>query len=66
MARDPDRIPRILALIRSLWILYPDQRFFQLMRNLDIPEGSDPFYVEDDVLEAALTRALQNLYGDPT
>lgn len=32
--RNPDRIDRILSLIREIWIQQPDTRFLQLIDNL--------------------------------
>jgi hypothetical protein len=32
--RDPERIERILDLIKQIWIKQPDSRFMQLMSNI--------------------------------
>jgi len=53
--RDPGRINRILALLRRHWLRNPDLRLGQIVINAT-PDGMDPFYVEDDDIEAALRR----------
>lgn len=35
MTREPERISRILSLIQTIWIKYPDLRFFQLVSWLE-------------------------------
>lgn len=66
--RDPARIPRILALLEQRWKEAPDQRLGQLVVNfaesrMNIDHGGyeagDPFYVEDDVIEASLERGWE-------
>ena len=56
--RDPDRIDRILALVRKNWKRYPDLRFMQLVQHLyaGLNPGisEDWFYTEDDRLEEKL------------
>lgn len=51
--RDPARIERMLGLIRKVWYDAPDLRLTQLIMN-ELKMNSDPYYVEDDVLEKAL------------
>jgi len=51
--RDPARIERILGLIRKVWYDAPDLRLTQLIMN-ELRMHSDPYYIEDDVLEKAL------------
>ena len=46
--RDKNRIPKILRVIGEVWNKYPDMRFGQLVVNC---LGTDPFYVEDNVIE---------------
>jgi len=47
--RDPERIDKILFLIKSIWVQYPDLRLMQLLSNaITFPE--DTFYTEDDEL----------------
>lgn len=50
--RDPDRIPKILAMIEELWKMYPDQRLMQLLTNTI--SGYDAFNLEDGQLRALL------------
>jgi uncharacterized protein YihD (DUF1040 family) len=51
--RDPQRIEKILGLIRKVWYKSPDLRLTQLIMNA-LKINQDPYYVEDDVLENAL------------
>jgi hypothetical protein len=51
--RDPQRIERILALVREIWYLTPDVRLTQLIMN-SLGLNSDPYYIEDTELEAKL------------
>jgi hypothetical protein len=51
--RDPARIERMLGLIRKVWYDAPDLRLTQLIMN-ELKMNSDPYYVEDDILEDAL------------
>lgn len=63
--RDPYRIRVFLQTLEELWNLYPDERFFQLVTNLpyrtDLPNPVDPYYVEDDVVLAAMSQKLKDL-----
>lgn len=43
----------MLAALQALWERYPDQRLGQLIDNLT-PKGLSTFYVEDDIMEAAI------------
>lgn len=55
--RDPERIDRILGLLRKEWKKFPDWRLGQLLENIsasDDWESADLFFYEDDRLEAAL------------
>lgn len=56
--RDPQRIERILALIKELWILSPDQRLGQLLINYAL-DATPVFYVEDDIVEERLRAVLR-------
>lgn len=47
MARNPDRIPIVLAAVATAWMKHPDLRLGQLIVNATL---GDPFYVEDDAL----------------
>lgn len=51
--RDPDRIEKMIGLIRKVWYKSPDLRLTQLIMNA-LKINQDPYYVEDDVLENAL------------
>lgn len=68
--REVERIERILNLLLDFWDSRDnkDLRFFQLIDVLASsinlinakPPGTDVFYVEDDITEAALKRLLEN------
>jgi len=51
--RDPQRIEKIIGLIRKVWYKSPDLRLTQLIMNA-LKMANDPYYIEDDVLEKAL------------
>ncbi len=68
--RDPARIDRILELLRGYWFASPDMRLGQVVEvlaKMSQPRGrsggASTFYVEDDVMEAALRRALEGEGG---
>lgn len=55
--RDPKRIEKVLAQLRSVWYQYPDMRFFQLVEFLKSKmddKSFDTFYLEDDKLSEFL------------
>ena len=55
--RDPQRIERIIGLLRTYWQGNPDLRLGQLVANLHRDTGgedNDPFHMEDDELEQQL------------
>ncbi len=64
--RDPERIDRILSLIKAHWMCQPDTRLGQLVSNLNVkvrlskslPLTDDVFDLEDDDLEAKLREIL--------
>ena len=57
--RDPQRINRVLKLIKKYWKLHPDMRLTQLIMNaLQITE--DPYYYEDEILEQKLIEMLSD------
>ncbi|MBY0514226.1 MAG: hypothetical protein K2P78_09990 [Gemmataceae bacterium] len=60
--RDPARIDRMLKLLREYWLSHPDLRLAQIVVNA-VPrtDWSCPqvFYAEDDVIEAALRKAVE-------
>lgn len=53
--RDPERIDKILNIIKSIWVSYPDLRLMQLLINT-LPRdesgisGDYYYYMEDDNL----------------
>lgn len=51
--RDPNRIPKMLDLLKEFWIRNPDLRLGQLIlnlteRSLPVDRFSEMFYQEDD------------------
>jgi uncharacterized protein YihD (DUF1040 family) len=50
--RDPARIARMLALLRTAWLRDPDMRLGQLMSNLF--DDAIEFHIEDDRTEELL------------
>lgn len=48
--RDPSRMDKVLAAFKEIWKEAPDWRFMQLICNMQRSQGSDMFFVEDDVL----------------
>lgn len=67
--RNPDRIPRLLSLLSRYWQAHPDLRLGQIVGNLTPRRhDGDPgwtYYVEDDVLEAALAAEVAKLEEEP-
>lgn len=62
--RDPKRIDRILTLVRQVWTEVPDWRLCQLLINVARSSGWEErsvFYYEDDDLEEALERLLEDI-----
>jgi uncharacterized protein YihD (DUF1040 family) len=59
--RDPARIKRILGKLEAYWQRYPDSRLGQIVSNIAVftRQESDPFYMEDDVLEAHLDEWME-------
>ena len=57
--RDPERIERILSILRAYWQANPDLRLGQIVVNMSKP---DPFYLEDEILEE---RLRENLRSEP-
>lgn len=59
MERDAGRIDPILAIIRKIWLEYPNMRLGQLIVNAVGPSGPCPevFSIED----TALVRKLESL-----
>lgn len=61
--RDPERIDRIVGLLRDVWSKVPDWRLTQLVINAsDTRHDCGPvFYLEDDELERRLQRLLSSI-----
>lgn len=51
--RDPERIEKVIALLRNAWYAYPDLRLGQLITNV-CPPHKDLFYLEEEDLIKAL------------
>jgi hypothetical protein len=51
--RDDARRERILKMLSAYWRTNPDLRLGQIIFTIT-PAGTDPFYVEDDVIERKL------------
>lgn len=56
--RNPQRIDRIVELLRRRWKQTPDWRLGQLIVN--VTGRSDPFYIEDDTIEELLRPELRS------
>lgn len=52
--RNPNRIYPLCNRLASLWTLYPDLRFGQLIQLLVEYDDSDPFFWEDDKWDQAI------------
>ncbi len=56
--RDPERIERILAILRVYWLQYPDMRLGQIVENArrlsDVNDLYHTFSVSDDDMEMGL------------
>jgi hypothetical protein len=50
----------MLALIRKIWYEQPDLRLTQLIMNA-LAMNKDPYYIEDEHLEASLEDYLYNI-----
>ena len=60
--RDPNRIPRVLALLEKVWDEVPDWRLGQLIENIARDFGwIDAYYMEDDDLEKKLNEKIQRI-----
>ncbi|XAY07886.1 hypothetical protein DSM112329_04778 [Paraconexibacter sp. AEG42_29] len=58
LPRDPDRIPRVIALLQQVWQRDPDQRLGQVISNA-LATRDGIFAVEDERLETALLEKLK-------
>ena len=54
--RDPERIPKVLEVVRRYWEKYPDLRLGQLVANM----SSSPYYLEDEDLVRRLETRMSN------
>ena len=61
--RDPKRIDKILNIIKKVWDKAPDLRLMQLLGNAH-GLRDDPYFFEDDKLEAALNATYPDLIND--
>lgn len=57
--RNPDRIPRLLDLLKEIWTLDPDLRLGQILQWEAQGERMNLFYIEDDVMERRLRARLE-------
>lgn len=59
--RDPERIDRILDVLRAYWMANPDLRLAQIVVNAANPRTPAPevFCLEDAVIEARLAAAIR-------
>jgi uncharacterized protein YihD (DUF1040 family) len=53
--RDPDRIERVIGLVKKVWYNHPDLRLTQLIMNI-LKFSGDPYYIEDNELEEAFKK----------
>jgi len=56
MARDPERIDRVLLLLGVYWKAHPDLRLGQIIGNF--AEDKDLYYLEDDELMLKIASAF--------
>ena len=63
--RDPQRIERMLAILRDLWSTVPDWRLGQLIVNASEPPADQScphvFFLEDTEMEKLLVRMRDRL-----
>ena len=65
--RDPERVVRILSLLKAYWMLYPDLRLGQIVSNFNtkfrkdegLPLTEDVFNLEDADFERVLRNELR-------
>ena len=61
---DPERISKLLSKLQTLWSHYPDARLCQLLyaiMSTDNHTGKELFFIEDDRLDYAIEKMIQNL-----
>lgn len=57
---DPNRIPRILAILTEYWTKNPGMSLCQIIGNVGMREKTDdPFFVSDELAEKHLKDMLQ-------
>jgi uncharacterized protein YihD (DUF1040 family) len=58
--REPERIDKMVELLRALWKKYPDWRLGQLVLNAHsaVAASGEVYFAEDDVLELGLRKLL--------
>lgn len=56
--RDKNRIKPLLEKIEKYWLQNPDLRLGQLISNLNYPNSTDIYFIEDNVLEYCLDEML--------
>jgi len=61
--RDPARHQRVLDLLCQVWLKYPQLRLGQLLVNIDARFERNPFFVEDDEVEASIRKVLDVGFG---
>lgn len=54
-----DRIHRICNLLETVWMKYPDLRFYQLIEDTAPDTNMDLFYVNDEATERNLQSILE-------
>ncbi len=59
MTKDPERIDRIMKLIKEIWKEHPYMRLSQLLGEC-VEDGYELYYIQDTRLE----RKLQDLYKE--
>lgn len=59
--RDPERIERMSALLKDIWVTVPNWRLGQLVCNLCREAGrfGDPFFVEDEEIEKTMRSIVE-------
>jgi uncharacterized protein YihD (DUF1040 family) len=65
--RDPNRIPVMMELLKTLWTRHPDLRLGQILVNArdtdhNVFDG-DIFYTDDATIERGLRQLLRNTGG---
>lgn len=61
--RDPQRIDKMLDLVKSIWKMNPDLRLTQLILNA-CKHDDTAYYIEDDILEESLKKIYFDKKGE--